>query len=153
MPARRAYRQPGPPIRPADGREWRDFLFIRSNPKGVHFERWRHINGCARFFNAARETVGDKFLSTYKAGEPRPDITSLTGRRQMTTYRLPNRGRVDHGKPVTFTVDGKSYKGPCRRHPRLGAARERRPPDGPLVQNTTARAAWSPPAPTSRTRS
>ena len=29
----------------------------------------------------------------------------------MTTYRLPNRGRVDHGKPVTFTVDGKSYKG------------------------------------------
>ena len=29
----------------------------------------------------------------------------------MTTYRLPNRGRVDHAKPVTFTVDGKSYKG------------------------------------------
>ena len=53
--------------RPADpsklsDEEWRDFLFIRSNPKGVHFERWRHLNGCARFFNAARETVGDKFL-------------------------------------------------------------------------------------------
>ena len=43
--------------RPADpsklsDEEWRDFLFIRSNPKGVHFERWRHLNGCARFFNA-----------------------------------------------------------------------------------------------------
>ena len=47
--------------------------------KGVHFERWRHINGCARFFNAVRETVSDKFLATYKAGEPRPDLASLTG--------------------------------------------------------------------------
>jgi sarcosine oxidase subunit delta len=26
--------------------EWRDFLFIRVNPRGLHFERWRHINGC-----------------------------------------------------------------------------------------------------------
>ena len=59
--------------------EWRDFLFIRSNPRGVHFERWRHINGCARFFNAARETVSDRFLCTYKAGEARRDISALTG--------------------------------------------------------------------------
>ena len=70
--------------RPADpmsltDEEWRDFLFIRTNPKGVHFERWRHINGCARYFNAARETVSDRFLATYKAGEPRPDLAGLTG--------------------------------------------------------------------------
>ena len=70
--------------RPADpsamtDEEWRDFLFIRSNPRGLHAERWRHSHGCARFFNAVRETVSDRFLHTYKAGEPRPDITSLTG--------------------------------------------------------------------------
>ena len=59
--------------------EWRDFLFIRSNQRGVHFERWRHVNGCGRFFNAARETVSDRFLCTYKAGEPRPAIAALTG--------------------------------------------------------------------------
>ena len=58
--------------------EWRDFLFIRSNPRGVHVERWRHVNGCARFFNAARETVSDRFLATYKAGEPLPDIARPT---------------------------------------------------------------------------
>lgn len=29
----------------------------------------------------------------------------------MTTCRLPGRGRVDHGKPVRFTFDGKSYHG------------------------------------------
>ena len=52
--------------------EWRDHLYIRSNPRGVHHERWRHLHGCGRFFNAVRDTVTDKFLSTYKAGLPRP---------------------------------------------------------------------------------
>ncbi len=58
---------------------WRDYLFIRTNPRGVHFERWRHVHGCARFFNAARDTVSDRFLATYKAGEPRPDLAALKG--------------------------------------------------------------------------
>ncbi|MCB1337824.1 MAG: sarcosine oxidase subunit delta [Maritimibacter sp.] len=59
--------------------EWEGFLFIRSNVKGPHYERWRHIHGCGRFFNAVRDTVSDKFLTTYKAGDPRPDLSSLTG--------------------------------------------------------------------------
>ena len=59
--------------------EWRDFLFIRTNPRGHHLERWRHLHGCARFFNAVRETVSDRFLLTYKAGLPRPDLARLTG--------------------------------------------------------------------------
>ncbi|MEM8749927.1 MAG: sarcosine oxidase subunit delta [Pseudomonadota bacterium] len=47
-------------------------FFIRDNPKGVNLERWRHAFGCGRFFNAIRNTVSDKFLKVYKAGEPRP---------------------------------------------------------------------------------
>ncbi len=54
--------------------EFEQYFFIRTNPKGLHFERWRHIHGCARFFNAARDTVTDKFLMTYKMGEPKPSI-------------------------------------------------------------------------------
>ena len=57
--------------------DFEKFFFIRSNPKGLVFERWRHIHGCARFFNAARDTVSDKFLLTYKAGEPKPDASTL----------------------------------------------------------------------------
>lgn len=56
--------------------EWRDFLFIRSNARGVHAERWRHIHGCARYFNALRDTVSDKFLCTYKTGENRPQMSA-----------------------------------------------------------------------------
>ena len=57
--------------------DFEKFFFIRSNPKGVIFERWRHVHGCARFFNAARDTVTDKFLAVYKAGEPKPDLEKL----------------------------------------------------------------------------
>jgi sarcosine oxidase subunit delta len=54
-----------------------DYFFLRDNPKGLIFERWRHIHGCGRFFNAARDTVSDRFYRTYKAGEPKPDLSSL----------------------------------------------------------------------------
>ena len=52
--------------------DWSAFLYFRSNPKGLHAERWRHIHGCGRFFNALRDTVSDQIMTTYKAGEPRP---------------------------------------------------------------------------------
>ncbi|MBU6266783.1 MAG: sarcosine oxidase subunit delta [Sphingomonadales bacterium] len=61
------------PAQPADldDAQWETYLFIRRNPRGRHHERWRHVHGCGRFFNAVRDTVTDKFETTYKAGEPR----------------------------------------------------------------------------------
>ena len=49
-------------------------LYYRSNHRGIVFERWRHGSGCGQFFNAARHSVTDKFVLTYKAGEPKPDL-------------------------------------------------------------------------------
>ena len=64
------------PERPAelDDQTWTDFLYMRTNLKGLYAERWRHARGCGRFFNALRDTTTDHFLATYKAGTPRPDI-------------------------------------------------------------------------------
>lgn len=59
--------------------EWGDFLYFRENPRGITLERWRHVHGCGRFFNAARHTVSDKFLATYKAGEACPPLDGLGG--------------------------------------------------------------------------
>ncbi|MEM8571413.1 MAG: sarcosine oxidase subunit delta [Pseudomonadota bacterium] len=70
--------RPGPEATDA---EWETFLFIRDNPKGLHVERWRHLHGCGRFFNAVRDTVSDRFLMTYKIGDPRPDLAALLGER------------------------------------------------------------------------
>lgn len=52
--------------------EWAAFLFLRKNVKGPHAERWRHIYGCGRFFNALRDTTSDRIIETYEAGNPRP---------------------------------------------------------------------------------
>ncbi|MDP2697471.1 sarcosine oxidase subunit delta [Thalassospira sp.] len=52
--------------------DWAQFLFYRTNPRGIHAERWRHTHGCGRFFNALRDSVSDKFIQTYPAGTPRP---------------------------------------------------------------------------------
>jgi sarcosine oxidase subunit delta len=54
--------------------QWAEFLYMRTNAKGLFAERWRHANGCGRFFNAIRDTVSDKFVATYKAGEARPFV-------------------------------------------------------------------------------
>ncbi len=52
--------------------EWTQFLYLRSNVRGVHAERWRHSHGCGRFFNALRDTTTDRFLATYRVGERAP---------------------------------------------------------------------------------
>ena len=55
--------------RPADpaavsDQAWAEFLYARTNPKGMHKERWYHVHGCGRFFNATRDTVSDKFKAS-----------------------------------------------------------------------------------------
>ena len=64
------------PLEPAStsDEEWMTFLYIRSNTRGIHFERWRHTHGCARFFDAARDTYHDRFVTTYPSDAPRPRL-------------------------------------------------------------------------------
>lgn len=44
-----------------------EYLFMRENPKGVHFERWRHVYGCGKWFHAARCTTTLEVFGTYSA--------------------------------------------------------------------------------------
>jgi len=55
-----------------DDRQWAEYLYIRSNRKGLHHERWVHVHGCGRFFNAMRHTFSDVFVATYRIGERPP---------------------------------------------------------------------------------
>lgn len=56
--------------------DFETYLFMRENPKGVHFERWRHVNGCGKWFHAARCTMTLEVFGTYSAQtlEPPKDI-------------------------------------------------------------------------------
>lgn len=52
--------------------DFEGYLFARRNPKGVHFERWRHAYGCGKWFHAARDTATMQVFGTYGAQTTRP---------------------------------------------------------------------------------
>lgn len=52
------------------------YMFARKNPRGVHFERWRHVYGCGKWFLAARDTLTLQVFGIYPAqtAAPPPDL-------------------------------------------------------------------------------
>ena len=59
--------------------EFLGYLFHRQNPKGPHYERWRHSYGCGKWFLAARDTANNQVFGTYPAtlAEPSDELRSL----------------------------------------------------------------------------
>jgi heterotetrameric sarcosine oxidase delta subunit len=60
-----------PPLEATDA-EWTDYLFLRTNPLGVHAERWRHARGCGQWFNLRRHTLTHEILEVYPMGSAAP---------------------------------------------------------------------------------
>lgn len=63
------------------------YLFLRKNPKGLHFERWRHQYGCGKWFHMARDTRTSEIFGVYSADvtEPPADILEAARRRYAKT--------------------------------------------------------------------
>lgn len=53
-----------------------EYLFLRKNPRGVHFERWQHSYGCGKWFHVVRCTVTLEIFGSYPAQTlvPPPEI-------------------------------------------------------------------------------
>jgi sarcosine oxidase subunit delta len=77
----------------SDDSDYESYMFNRKNPRGVHFERWRHAYGCGKWFLAARDTVTMEVFATYKAqvsGPPPEVIAAIQARRpDWTPDRTP----------------------------------------------------------------
>ena len=58
----------------ASDEDWAAYLYLRTNTKGVYFERWLHAHGCRRWFNIARHTVSYEILAVYKMGAKPPKL-------------------------------------------------------------------------------
>ena len=70
--------------------DFEGYLFMRENPKGVHFERWRHAQGCGKWFHAARCTVTLEVFGTYPAqsyAPPQDILDRITARRPGWRWR------------------------------------------------------------------
>lgn len=76
----------------SDDATFETYLFMRDNPRGVHFERWRHAMGCGKWFHAARCTVTLEVFGTYSAqtSEPPQEILErIAARRPGTSKSMP----------------------------------------------------------------
>ncbi|MEX6505063.1 sarcosine oxidase subunit delta [Jiella sp. M17.18] len=69
--------RPGAPAE-MDDKAWAEFLYYRTNPKGIQAERWLHGHGCGRWFNVRRDTITDRIEATYEMGTPAPEASSET---------------------------------------------------------------------------
>lgn len=70
--------------------EFEAYLFLRNNPRGVHFERWRHSFGCGKWFIAARCTLTLEVFGTYAAQltAPPPEVLDrIRSRRPEWEFR------------------------------------------------------------------
>ena len=56
--------------------------------------------GCGRFFNALRDTTSDRFAATYRIGT-----------QAMSTWRTAAGGLIDRSRPLSFSFDGRIYRG------------------------------------------
>jgi sarcosine oxidase subunit delta len=65
--------RPGPEV---DAAGWADYLFFRTNPKGVQFERWHHSFGCGEWFNVARDTATHRIHAAYPMAGAKPQVAS-----------------------------------------------------------------------------
>ena len=63
------------PAKTATDQAWGDYLFNRTNAKGVTFERWVHAFGCRQWFNVARDTVTHEITAVYRMGEAAPVVS------------------------------------------------------------------------------
>ncbi|MBW7861204.1 MAG: sarcosine oxidase subunit delta [Rhodocyclaceae bacterium] len=59
-----------PPVpEAASDEEWADYLYFRTNPKGLHTEQWVHAAGCRKIFLVVRDTVSHEVAGSWALGE------------------------------------------------------------------------------------
>ena len=123
--------------------EFEAFFFHRANPKASPMSAGATPMAAAVSSTPWRDTVSDRFLSTYKAGEKE---AGRVGGKGMNKFRLAHAGRLSPARTARFTLRRANAFGPRRRHAGLGTACQRHPSRRPVVQVTTGRAASCRPA-------
>ena len=62
------------PEESTDG-DWFEFVYLRSNPRGLHDELWHHSAGCRRLIKVRRDVVTHEIIDT---GAPNDSLSTGT---------------------------------------------------------------------------
>ena len=54
--------------------QWGDYVYMRTNTKGVYAEQWCHSHGCHQWFNVLKNTATDEIYASYQIGEKPPEV-------------------------------------------------------------------------------
>jgi sarcosine oxidase subunit delta len=52
---------------------WFRYVYVRSNPRGLHSEYWQHVQGCRQWLIVERDTVNHVIHSVRAARDDRHD--------------------------------------------------------------------------------
>jgi sarcosine oxidase subunit delta len=52
-----------------DDATWGDYVFMRKNPKGWHWEQWQHSAGCRKVFAVKRHTASHEIAGSWPLAE------------------------------------------------------------------------------------
>ena len=66
-----------PPAINCSDKDWADYLYMRTNTRGIYRERWNHASGCRQWFEVVRDTTTNAVIETFK---PRFSETKETGK-------------------------------------------------------------------------
>ena len=68
--------KPRPDPGSATQKEWRDYLYMKTNAAGWIAETWYHREGCGRYFRTERNTVSNEFRAQEASRKPKVAIGS-----------------------------------------------------------------------------
>ncbi len=94
--------------------DFESYLFARKNPKGVHFERWRHAYGCGKWFLAARDTATLQVFGTYPAQSRVPPADVVDAIRAARPAWKPDRDDITGDSAPGLGTDPAANPTPAR---------------------------------------
>jgi len=66
--------KPRPDPNSATQKEWRDYLYTKTNAAGWVTETWYHREGCGRYFRTERDTVGNEIRAAEAPRRPQDPV-------------------------------------------------------------------------------
>ena len=55
-----------------DPKAWMDYVYLRDNPRGAHWEYWHNVSGCRKWLKVERDTLSHEVTRVLSADQKTP---------------------------------------------------------------------------------
>lgn len=89
-----------PELTNSDRKSWFEAVFLRDNPRGLHQERWHHVQGCRQWLIVERDTLTHEIFSV-KLAHPKASA-------MLKAPRVSGAAKAGKGKEAKSTKTPKT---------------------------------------------